>query len=86
MAMRNATNEEYQLVIDCLSFLETHHDQLNDFERNFLEGKGDENQFDNWQEKIDKYDENIKLSDGQIRVFRKMYDKIINGVDPFGRR
>lgn len=86
MAMRKATHEEYQLVIDCLSFLETNSEDLNNFETDFLTGKGDRGQYDNWQEKIDKYAEEIKVSDGQMGVFRRMYDKIVNGEDLFRGR
>lgn len=71
------------LVIDCLSFLETDSEKLNDFEKEFLTGKGPDDKYDSLQEKHEKYGQDMKLSDKQIAVLDKMYDKIVKGVDPF---
>lgn len=73
----------HDLVVDCLSFLETHEDQLNDFEKSFLTGKGPNDQYDSLQERYDKYGEEMNLSPKQVAVLERMYDKIINGVNPF---
>lgn len=78
--------EEHDLVIDCLSFLETHEEQLTQFEVDFLTGKGPGDKYDSLQEKYEKYGQDIKLSEKQIGVLRRMYDKIINGVKPEFRR
>lgn len=78
--------EEHDLVIDCLSFLETDQDKLTQFEVDFLTGKGPNDQYDSLVEKYEKYGQDIKLSEKQIGVLRRMYDKIINGVKPEFRR
>lgn len=78
--------EEHDLLIDCLSFLEDHPDKLTQFEVDFLTGKGPDDKYDSLQEKYEKYGQQIKLSEKQIGVLRRMYDKVINGVKPSFRR
>lgn len=69
--------EHHNLLIDCLSFLETDSEKLNEFETDFLTGKGPNGQYDSLEEKYDKYGENVKLSDKQINVLQRLYDKIM---------
>lgn len=76
MALSDA---QHNLLIDCLSFLETHDEQLNDFEREFMTGKGPDGKYDSLQEKYEKYGQDVKLSDKQIAVLQRLYDKIIHG-------
>lgn len=83
MTLDKRTND---LVIDCLSFLETDQEKLNDFEIEFLTGKGPNDQYDSLQEKHEKYGEDMKLSPKQIGVLERMYDKVVKGIDPFGGR
>ena len=71
------TPEQNNLVIDCLSFLETDTERMNDFEIGFLTGKGDQDQYDSLQEKHDKYGQDMRLSDKQIGVLQRLYDKIM---------
>lgn len=80
------TLQQNDLVIDCLSFLEDCPDKLNDFEHEFMTGKGDMGQYDSLQEKHDKYGQDIRLSDKQISVLQRLYDKIVKGEDPFAKK
>lgn len=73
----------HDLVVDCLSLLETHEEELNDFETNFLVGRGPNSQYDSLQERFEKFGENLNLSPKQVGVLERMYDKVVNGVDPF---
>lgn len=78
---------QLDLVVDCLSFLDTHYDKLSQFEIDFMTGKGPNDQYDSLQEKYEKYGEDIKMSEKQLAVLERMYDKVINGVQPTkGRR
>lgn len=83
MALDRAT---YDLIADCLSLLETHRDQLNNFEIDFLTGKGPEGQYPSMQEKFEEYGEEMRISPKQVQVLQRMYDKVINGIEPFKRR
>lgn len=76
------SHEQHNLLVDCLSFLDDCPEKLNDFETEFLTGKGPNKQYDSLQEKYEKYGEEVKLSDKQIGVLQRMYDKIINGEKP----
>ena len=77
---------EYELVTDCVSFVDNCPEKLNDFEISFLTGKGPNDQYDSLVEKYEKYGEDMRMSPKQIQVLERMYDKIVNGVDPFGGR
>ena len=76
----------HDLVVDCLSFLDTDQEKLNDFEKDFLIGKGPNGQYDSLQERYDKHGEEMNLSQKQVKVLERMYDKIVKGIDPFQRR
>lgn len=76
---------QYDLLVDCISFLDTDKDKLTPFEIDFLTGKGPSDQYDSLVEKEEKYGEDIKLSDKQIAVLQRMYDKVVHGIEPSRR-
>lgn len=66
---------EYDLVCDVIALWDAHPEKFNDFERSFITGKGDKDQYDSFLEKHEKYGEDMKLSDKQIGVLAKIVDK-----------
>ena len=66
----------YNLVVDCISIAQNDdkRKQLNQFEREFM---------DNQIGRHDEYGENMRLSDKQVNVLQKIYDKVVLGKDPF---
>lgn len=67
------TKDQYNLVVDCLSFLDTDSGRMNNFEREFMASM---------KERHDQYGQDIRVSDKQMGVMQKLYDKIALGIQP----
>lgn len=79
-------NDQYNLLVDCISFLDTDRGKLSQFEIDFLTGKGPNDQYDSLVEKEEKYGEEVNLSPKQLGVLQRMYDKVVHDIKPQFRR
>lgn len=78
------SNEQHNLFVDCKSFLETDREKLSKFEIGFFE---DEFRGTTLLSRYEEYGQDLQLSEKQIAVLQRMYDKVVNGIKPqFGGR
>lgn len=76
------TKDQYDLLVDCMSIYENQRDKLSEWELGFIGGKGPNDQYDSLYEKCEKYGEDVKITEKQLQVLQRIYDKVALGKKP----